>query len=212
MISYETPLHIFIFITTLDQHLSHARKHRGQPAAARPRIAFFDRQQRPKTMDVDDAAEGGGGGGPVEAPVGQDATALTTTIDDDGKEKEEGSEEEEDEEAVSEESSDDDDDDDNEVAGEGDEPLVDDLALVALAAGLDGVVCGAPTGIATDGGGSSGAGTGPSLSMPEVVEEGDAGRLVAIAEEIERVRLIGVRDTRTASKEVPGTRCDHTAE
>lgn len=73
--------------------------------------------------------------------------------------------------------------------GDGDEPLVDDLAMAALAAGLDDVVCGAPTGVAADG-----VVAGPSppvgLPVPEVVEEGKegAGRLLEIAKEIERVR------------------------
>ena len=87
-------------------------------------------------------------------------------------------------------SSSDEDEDASEVGkGDGDEPLVDDLAMAALAAGLDDVVCGAPTGIAADGVVSA-----PSppvgLPVPEVVEEGKEGaeRLLEIAKEIERVR------------------------
>lgn len=127
----------------------------------------------------------------AEAAAAASDPAVTTTSGD-----EEGSEDEDEEE-----SSDDSEEEEEGQGGgmgllqpEGEEEVVDDLAMVALAAGLDGVVCGAPTGIAADedGGGVGGPASVP-LPLPEVVEEGAtgpaAGRLLEIAREIERVRV-----------------------
>lgn len=119
------------------------------------------------------------------------ATATSTGEDDESEEEADG---DGDGVAGSEESSDDDDDESEE-----DEPLVDDLAMVALAAGLDGVVCGAPTGIAADAEAEAEAETAaggalapaPAVPVPDVVEDGTAGRLLDIAKEIERVRADG---------------------
>lgn len=132
---------------------------------------------------VGQGQDGAGANEAAAAVMDDGRSAPTTTVASTGVDEESASDEDE---GSGSGSSDEDEGSEAGVRGGG-EPLVDDLAMAALAAGLDDVVCGALTSIAAYGVVSA---SPVGLPVPEVVEEENegAGRLLEIAKEIERVR------------------------